>query len=514
MRAREATPGHGGAGRARPEVTVRDGVLRGVARDGVHVWRGVPFAAPPVGSHRFRAPAPPAPWTGARDAAEFGPVPVQEPIGEFIGAGKHTPMSEDCLSLSVTVPATPAAIPRPVMVWLYGGAFVVGASSASTYRGYDLVRRGEVVLVGVNYRLGSLGWLDFSDHSTPEHPIESNLGLRDQIAALRWVRENIAAFGGDPDSVTVFGESAGAISVTTLLTVPSAQGLFHRAIAESSAPGLAYSRERARGWAATFAAALPGGAEDPAQALRDASTDDLLRASRVLRHVADDTPGVLVTAPTVDGDLLPEAPLDAFAAGRSHPVPLLIGTNSTEGRLFEIPGMKVDLLVSDARADAMFAATQPDRRDQVLAAYRGTPHRRDLGGDFMFWYPTVQVMEIHGTNTWAPVFAYRFDLAPRLLRLLGLAATHGTELYGVFGLIDTRAGRVLTALGGRRAFRALSERMQRDWLHFARHGRPASHWPAYEAPDRLTRILDVTDRVESDPRRDRRLAWAGFRGYR
>ena len=511
-------PGPGGAGRGpdrdRPEVTTRQGVLRGVARDGVHVWRGVPFAAPPVGPRRFRSPAPPEPWTGVRDAAEFGPVPVQERVGEFVGAGRHTPMSEDCLTLSVTVPSAASATPRPVMVWLYGGAFVVGASSVSTYRGYDLVRRGDVVLVGINYRLGALGWLDFSGHATPERPIESNLGLRDQIAALEWVRDNIAAFGGDPDSVTVFGESAGAISVTTLMTVPAARGLFHRAIAESSAPGLAYTQERARGWAATFTAALPGGDEDPARALRDASTDDLLRASRVLRHAGDDTPGVLITAPTVDGDLLPEAPLDAFAGGRSHPVPLLIGTNSTEGRFFELPGLRLDLLVSDARADAMFAATQPDLRDRVLAAYRGTRHRRDLGGDFMFWYPSVQVMESHGAATGAPVFAYRFDFAPRLLRLLGLYATHATELYAVFGLADTRAGRVLTALGGRRALRALSERMQRDWLHFAHHGCPASHWPAYEPIDRLTRILDATDRVESDPRRDRRLAWAGFRGYR
>ena len=491
-------------------MTTTAGVVRGVTRDGIRTWRGIPFAAAPVGARRFRAPVPAEPWEGVRDASRFGPVPPQERSGEFVGAGRHTAMSEDCLTVSVTAPAAPATGPRPVMVWLYGGAFVVGASSASTYRGYDLVRGGDVVLVGVNYRLGALGWLDLSAHSTPERPIESNLGLRDQVAALEWVRDNIAAFGGDPGCVTVFGESAGAISVTTLLTVPAARGLFHRAIAESSAPGLAYSAERARGWASTFTAALPGGDEDPARALREASVEQILTASQRLRHAADDTPGVLVTAPTVDGDLLPEAPLDAFAAGRSHPVPLLIGTNDTEGRLFELPRLKLDLLVSDARAAAMFAATQPELHDRVLAAYAGTPRRKDLGGDFMFWYPSVQVMESHR----APVFAYRFDLAPRLLRLLGLDATHGTELYAVFNLVDTRAGRVLTALGGRRALRALAQRVQRDWLHFARHGRPAGHWPAYESTDRLTRILDATDRVESDPRRDRRLAWAGFRGYR
>ena len=228
----------------RPEAKTTGGVVRGITRGDLSSWRGIPYAAAPVGPRRFRAPGPVEPWEGVRDAAEFGAVPVQERVGEFVGAGRHTPMSEDSLTLNVVAPADPSPAPRPVMVWLYGGAFVVGASSSPTYRGYDLVRGGDVVYVSVNYRLGALGWLDFAAYSTAEHPMDSNLGLRDQIAALEWVRDNIAAFGGDPDNVTLFGESAGAISVTTLLTVPSAAGLFHRAIAESSAPGLAYARER------------------------------------------------------------------------------------------------------------------------------------------------------------------------------------------------------------------------------------------------------------------------------
>lgn len=509
------------------EAKTTAGILRGHAGRGVHAWRGIRYAAPPVGSRRLRAPEPPEPWEGVQDAVTFGPVPPQERVGEFLGAGRHTPMAEDCLTLNVVAPSAPAETPRPVMVWFYGGAFVLGAASAPTYRGHDLVRGGDVVYVSVNYRLGGLGYLDFSSFSTPERAFDTNLGLRDQIAALRWVQDNIAAFGGDPDNVTIFGESAGAISVTTLMTVPAARGLFHRAIAESSAPGLAWSAERAGGWARQYLRALadvngipvPGVDREPlpavtaARLLDAASTDDLLAASRRMRHAADDTPGVLLTAPTVDGDLLPEAPLDAFAAGRSHPVPLIIGTNDTEGRLFELPGLRLDLLVSDERADALFAATQPEVGEQVLAAYRGTSHRQDLGGDYMFWYPSVQVMEAHAASG-NPVYAYRFDLAPRLLRLLGLRATHGTEIYPVFGLGDSRAGRVLTMLGGRRSLRALSARMQREWTSFAHDGAPAGFWPRYTGDTRLTRILDATDRVESDPRRDRRLAWRGFRGYR
>jgi para-nitrobenzyl esterase len=476
---------------------------------GSAAFLGIPFAQPPVGPLRFAAPVPVEPWEGVRDASRFGPVPIQERIGDFIGAGKHTPMDEDSLTLNVSAPTSPSTEPRPVMVWFYGGAFVVGASSAPTYRGYDFVRRGDVVYVSVNYRLGALGYLDFSGYGTPERPVESNLGLRDQIAALEWVRDNIAAFGGDPDQVTIFGESAGAISVTTLMTVPSARGLFHRAIAESSAPGMVFGQERARAWAAAYVTAL-GADDDPLAGLTTATPHQLLGAAQVLRDQLGDQPGTIPTAPVVDGDLLPEAPLDAFEAGRAVDVPLIIGTNDTEGRLFELPRLRMDVLVSEERAAQMFALTQPELREQVLAAYEGTPHRRDLGGDYMFWYPSVRVMQAHR----GPVWAYRYDLTTPVLNLMGVRATHGMELYPVFGVTDRGSARWLTALGGRRDLRAMQDRVQADWIHFARHGTPASHWPAYEPDTRLTKILDRTDRIESDPRRERRLAWQGFRGYR
>jgi para-nitrobenzyl esterase len=292
------------------------------------------------------------------------------------------------------------------------------------------------------------------------------------------------------------------------MTVPSARGLFHRAIAESSAPGMVFGQERARAWAAQYVTAL-GADDDPLAGLTTATPHQLLGAAQVLRDHLGDQPGTIPTAPVVDGELLPEAPLDAFEAGRAVDVPLIIGTNDTEGRLFELPRLRMDILVSEERAAQMFALTQPELRDQVLAAYEGTPHRRDLGGDYMFWYPSVRVMQAHR----GPVWAYRYDLTTPVLELMGARATHGMELYAVFGLADSGAARWLTALGGRRDLRAMQERVQRDWIHFAHHGTPASHWPIYEPGARLTKILDRADRIESDPRRERRLAWEGFRGY-
>jgi para-nitrobenzyl esterase len=493
------------------DVRTTAGVVRGVAvDDDLRVWRGIPYAAPPVGEGRFRAPTPPRPWTGVRDATTFGAAPPQR-LPVRLGAALPARGDEDCLTVNVVAPRAPDA-PRPVLVWIYGGAFTNGSSALSISSGHGLARRGDAVFVSFNYRLGALGFTDLTRYSTPGRPIESNLGLRDQVAALGWVRDNVAAFGGDPDNVTVLGQSAGGTSVTTLLAVPASRGLFHRAIAQSPAAHLAYLPERAAEWGARLVRLLGADEKGAADAVLRASPDDLAAAGAALSewtHQA--TPGTHSFAPVVDGDVLPVHPADAVASGATHPVPLVIGTNDREWALFARVGLTT-VPTTRTQLDRMFALADPSARDRVLAAYAGRGDAVDVGGDHTFFWPTVEIAEGHATV--APTWMYRYDFAPRLLRMAGFGATHATELLPMFGEVDSPAGRVITAIGGRAAMRAVSARMQDHWVHFARHGTPAPGWPRYDAERRRTLIIDETDQVEDDPRAERRRAWAGFADFR
>jgi para-nitrobenzyl esterase len=492
---------------------VTGGRIAGVLRNGLRTWRGIPYAAPPVDDLRLRAPRPVIPWRGTWDAAFFGPVAYQSRETQFAGKLRH-PRSEDCLTINVVAPASDAVLRRPVMVFIHGGAYTAGSSREIPRMGDTLVHDGDVVFVNFNYRLGALGFLDFSAFSTPERPFETNLGLRDQVAALQWVRDNISAFGGDPDNVTVFGESAGGNAVTTLLATPAASGLFARAIAESAAPEAIYPSELTRRWADNYLQLLRtvlGDTEtDAATLLTTATAESLVRASTMLQRTTPDaTPGTIAFSPVIDGEYLPERPVDAIAAGRAHPVPLIIGTNAREGSLFR---GKLDILANTKpRIRAVFAKTEREARARLFATYRALPPRQsaaDFAGDYSFWFPSVRLAEGHAR--FAPVHFYRFDIAPRALQVAGFDATHGLELFAIFDLTDTPIARAAGVLGGRTAFKRTGARMRQRWLDFARSGNPGTDWPTYSTDVRSTLIIDTDDRVEVDPRGDRRTAWQAF----
>jgi para-nitrobenzyl esterase len=397
---------------------------------------------------------------------------------------------------------------RPVVVWIYGGGFSLGGTRIPLYRGDRMVKTGDVIYVSLNYRVGVFGFSDFTAWSTPDNPIDSNLGLRDQVAALAWIKRNIAAFGGDPEQVTIVGQSAGGMSVASLMCIPSAAGLFQRAFAQSPNAGTAFGPERHRIWASELIKLFGLDPKDKvavSSALKRLPAEALCETScRFFYDTAPDAiPGMMPTSPVVDGDFLPLAPVEAFRQGKAHRVPLLIGTVSREGAILN----KI-LTVSATRPnrlEGMFKQVGGAVRERIAAVYTGYPSKRaaiDVGGDFTFWQPSVLIAEAHSRV--APCWAYRFDYATGLTRLVFREATHGLDLPMLFGTTgEGDLGRL--DMFSKQASREMSRRFQGVFLDFARGGRP--NWSPYDTEKRLTRIFDRIDREESDPRRDRRLAW-------
>jgi para-nitrobenzyl esterase len=490
--------------------TTTSGIVEGFTRNGVNRWRSIPYARPPVGPLRFRAPQPPQPWRGVRYCHGFANCAPQRRRYTMLGVGKYQPMREDCLTLNVVTPrwagSGPDSEPLPVMFFIHGGGYIMGSSATPIYDGASLARRG-CIYVSVNYRLGPLGCLDLSSLSTPERPIEGNLFLRDLVMALRWVQDNIAAFGGDPGNVTIFGESAGAHAVATLLAVPDAKGLFAQAISESPASGMVSSPEVAAVIADRFVDVLGG---DGHAALFQAQPYELVRAlDKLLAHSMDHMAGAFAVGPTHGDDVLPEDPFEAMRNGSAHRVPLIVGTNADEGRLFT---RFLKLLPTTEKAiERVLALTEPEARERITAAYPGYPKPEAciaLGGDFAFGTAAWQMAEAHAN--YAPTFVYRYDYAPRTLHWSGLGATHGTELLAVFDIYRTPLGSALTAGLDRRVAVAVSRQLQSRWDQFSRTGVPGADWPLYTRPERPVLVFDRRVRVEFDPHASRRKAWAGF----
>jgi para-nitrobenzyl esterase len=480
-------------------VTTSHGRLRGDTEGGVGVWRGVDYAEQPLGELRFRGPQPLRPWSGVRDALEHGPLPPQG--RSFVGGGRDDPKMRDEACLTVTVWSPDVSGSLPVMVWIPGGAFVYGAGQLQLYNGSRLARNGDVVVVNVTYRLGVFGGFELGDLGDG---FDDNLCLRDQIAALQWVRDNIAAFGGDPQRVTVFGESAGATSVLALLASPAAAGLFTRAIAQSPALPLIADRQTRARQAQAFLAAVGA---DPRH-LKQLPQRRLRRAAGMIQAASAAETPTLAYGLTHGVDLLPRHPIEAARAGAVQRIPLIIGTNSHEASMFAW-GKPPMLPTTPAGIDGFFARRAPQARDRVLAAYPAYPRRRalvDFGSDAMFGAPTWAFADAY--SAWAPTHMYRFDHTTWTLRALGLGATHGSEIVHIQHSYGSYLGRKLHPLG-RRVQPGVGRRMQRTWLEFAKGG--LQEWPYYDARRRATRLIgSARDVTVEDPDGPRRAAWAGL----
>jgi para-nitrobenzyl esterase len=506
-----------------PVVQLGDGAVRGTAGNGVAAFLGVPYAAPPFGPNRMRPPQPVTPWSGERDATAYGPTvpkgdypPQYQPLfPEVVIAG------EDCLNLNVWTPEaaiTGQVSGLPVLVWIHGGSFMNGSGSVLEYDGGAFARDG-VVCVTINYRLAAEGFL-FTGESGPAGDTDANLGLQDQLAALRWVQANIAAFGGDPARVTAAGESAGAMSVTTLLSMPRSEGLFAQAIAESGAGAHTLTPDEGAMVAGYLAAALGVPAER--EAIKAVPLDKLVRAASDLVVEVQTTPdparwgqltlSLLPFAPTVDGTVLPAAPLTSIAAGQGRNVPLLIGSNREEARLFLVAAQTIGV-IDDSMLEAVAAGY--GLAGDGLAVYRDVlPGARPgdllaaVISDWFFRVPAIRVAEARAAGagpasgrTWM----YRFD-HPEPASNHDLGACHGVEIPFVF---DTAGGAELEPRLGSQPSQATASRVHQVWVDFITRGAPG--WAPYDPETRTTGLLTDVVTVADDPAGRERAAWDGIR---
>ena len=357
-----------------PQAETVHGRVEGTESRGILAFKGIPYAEAPQGRFRFQPPRPLKGWKGLHPAHRCGAVPIQPalPIFRFLNAGAAR-QSEDCLFLNVWTPGTEGT-KRPVLVWIHGGGFLIGAGSTPVYDGQHLAQSGDIVVVTLNYRLGALGFVHLDGLGKSGFEQSSNLGTRDQIAALEWVRENIAQFGGDPENVTVCGQSAGAMSVGALLGAPSARGLFHRAILQSGAGRHVLDRDRADEAAELFLDQL-GNPRCTPKSLGALSAAQILRAQGAVNSKLMNARDLMVMMPCVDGDLITEAPLDAIRKGRASDIDIMIGTTLDEWKLFS-PLDAALLRSSESRLVSRFAellpqiATDPPDPEFAVRAYR------------------------------------------------------------------------------------------------------------------------------------------------
>ncbi len=501
--------------------TTTSGRLRGTTDDGVMVFRGIPYARPPVGPLRFLPPQPPPPWNGVREATTFGPPALQAASAASPGQSVRSAQSEDCLTLNVWTPAADTRR-RPVLVWLHGGAFVIGAGSMPMYRGAALAARGDVVVVTVNYRLGVFGYLRGIDVCGEALPSTGNAGLQDQLAALAWVQAEIAAFGGDPGNVTVVGQSAGAVSISAMLAMPQARGLFHKAILQSGATNLLQTPATANRVMSRILADL-GLAPHEAGQLRELPAAQLLD---VQERVTPRSRGGFYR-PVVDGTLIPADPLAAIAAGSAAGVPLLVGTNLEEERFFrrlepEAAALTDDALLArltDPRTNAQVGDDVQFEAAAAVAVYREARAARGESGaapdlwvamrsDRRFRVPAMRLAELHAAHT-PQTYAYLFTWpSPAWDGQLG--AGHVVEVPFVFGTLDAPDARDLVPAGAEVGM--LPTQMQDAWAAFARTGHPQtpalSDWAPYTAQRRRTMLLGTSCAAMDAPREEERHFWA------
>lgn len=488
-----------------PLMTLPEGELHGQSLpDGGLLFAGIPFAAPPVGSLRFQPPQPAAPWEGVREATAFPPAPAQRPV--TMPGLPTVESSEDCLYLNVWTPALNGK--RPVMVWVFGGGFEGGSGSPPMTNGAALMRR-DIVFVSFNYRVGALGFLHLADLGAPAFAGSTNLGLLDQVAALRWVRAHIAAFGGDPANVTVFGESAGGFSIGALLAMPAAAGLFDKAIMQSGATSRTFSRETATAIARDFLDQV--GVSSPQELLN-------VPVERILDHqqaVIDtdigkrNTPGGRSYGAVLDGTVLPRSPLEVVASGGARHIPLIVGACRDEAQAWEVFLQGADYAPSDEATllAEMGRCVGAGLAEPLLRAYQRRAPEAPLArlrtyflSDWIYRIPAIEcarAQRASGGAVWSYLFAH--VVMPQI------GAHHGAELPYTFDALDQPSPLPITRT---EVDFQIRDTVVGAWTAFARSGDPG--WPKYQAGSPSVRQIGGDGSLIAEPPADVDAIWRAY----
>lgn len=493
------------------------GKVRGETADGIHSFKGVPYGAPTAGANRFMPPRKPEPWDGIRDSLEYGPIAPQLARG---GAGGANPVdsatgteSEDCLMLNVFTPAAGDGGNRPVMFWCHGGGFITG-SGGPAYDGTNLARRGDVVVVTINHRLNGLGFLHLGDLGGPEFGQSGNVGMLDIVAALEWVRDNIAAFGGDPGNVTVFGESGGGRKTAVLLAMPSAQGLFHRAIIQSG-PEL---RANERAYASGLAEAVLGELGISAAGLEELQWLPLSRVMAGLAAASAKLPSSNARGgfrPVVDGAVLPAHPFTPGAPAISAEVPLIVGFNRTEATLFlagDARAFELDEEGLHRRTGRLLGERADSTIEQMRRLYpEASPSDLYIAihtGFLRYPIDSIRIAERRAALGGAPVYHYTFEWESPA-RWGKLKTPHALEIPFVFDNVSLGMWSSFTR-STPQAF-SLAGKVSSTWAAFARTGSPNSGglpvWEPYTAAERKTMLINNESALVADPRPEERELW-------
>lgn len=497
------------------------GRLQGVQIGSHTAFRAVPFAKSPTGELRFCPPEAVDGWDGVRDATKFGLSSIQT-ASNIPGMAAEGPLGEDCLCLNVFTPA-PDGAKRPVLFWIHGGGFTLGSAVSALYDGGPLSERGDVVVVTINYRLGALGYVWLGDHGASDWGHSANNGQLDMICALEWVRDNIAAFGGDASNVTIFGESAGSAAVATLLAMPAAKGLFHKAIMESGS-GRGQPSELAAKLGGAFLDELGLKSADQA-ALMAKSSDDVLTAQIAsTRKLAGPRRGAGY-APVLDGTTLPHAPLDAIKQGFSGDVPVMIGSNRDESRLFSRMAVPNPDPISDDKLAEIVSFILPESAGSevgnLIDTYKRTrtaadlPHDNNdivdaIRSDSQFRIPGTRLASAQSAQQ-ADTYVYYFTWESPAKRG-ALGACHALEMPFVFGTLHTPTQDRFAGSGP--DAERLQDNMMDAWLNFARSGNPShdgiGEWSAWNDTDRPTMIFNAECQLENGPADNEWAAWNGI----